>query len=583
MPSAHGQVSAMRRLADAHPDNAPLRYNLGVALQEAGDIDGARVAYERTVRLAPNFYQAWNNLGLVHEDLKRYADSAAAYRAALSVKPDYPSALRNLGRVATAMGDRETLRACHEQLARLEPDNWRAHLGAALTFPGVHVDSKSIAETRQRLAQDLKHLGQLAQDSRSAPEERLRALDKYAPFLVAYQGEDDRELQLAYARLVRGLLGDVVPEQTSMHSGVSREMRLRVAFASSFFRDCTVGHYFKSWITDLNPDYFEVWVFLLEGIEDELTIELRKAAYRTVDARGSLPAVAKTILDAAPDILIYPELGMNGRTYALASLRLAPVQCVAWGHPVTSGHATIDYFISCAAMEPADGASHYAETLIGLPGLGTRYELPVVGEQRGRRDFDLPESANLYFFPHAPYKVHPENDAVVAEILAGDQDGYLVLCEGVDDEMNRRFLERLRSALTVRGLSTKRLILLPHMSRSRYLELNRLCDVMIDTTRWSGGNTSLDALAAGLPVVTRRGRFMRGRQTAAMLELMGISELIVEDEEVFIHTALRLGRDKAWREHVSGCVKAGQSRLFDDQGTIRALEKFLLSVGRAVA
>lgn len=573
----------MRQAADAHPENASLRYNLGVALQEVGDIDGARAAYERTVRLAPGFYQAWNNLGLIHEDLKRYTDSTTAYRAALSVKPDYPSALRNLGRVASAMGDRETLRACYEKLSRLEPENWQAHLGAALTIPGVHADAMSIAETRQRLARDLQHLGRLAQVSRPAPEKRLRALDMHAPFLIAYQGEDDRDLQLAYARLVRRLLGDVVPELPTSLTGACRDRRQRVAFASCFFRDCTVGHYFKSWITNLNPDFFEVWVFLLDGVEDDLTSELRKTIYRTVEARGSLPAVAKMILDAAPDILIYPEMGMNGRTYALAALRLAPVQCVAWGHPVTSGHAAIDYFISCAAMEPADGASHYAETLIGLPGLGTRYELPVVGEQRGRRDFDLPESANLYFFPHGPYKVHPENDAVVAEILAGDQDGYLVLCEGVDDEMNRRFLERLRSALTLRGLSTKRLILLPHMSRSRYLELNRLCDVMIDTTRWSGGNTSLDALAASLPVVTRWGRFMRGRQTAAMLQLMGIPELVVEDDEAFIHTALQLGRDKIWRDQVSGRIKASHSRLFDDSNPIRALEKFLLSVGRAVA
>ncbi len=37
------------------------------------------------------------------------------------------------------------------------------------------------------------------------------------------------------------------------------------------------------------------------------------------------------------DILFYPDLGMTPLTYFLAFARLAPVQCVSWGHPVTTG------------------------------------------------------------------------------------------------------------------------------------------------------------------------------------------------------------------------------------------------------
>ena len=59
----------------------------------------------------------------------------------------------------------------------------------------------------------------------------------------------------------------------------------------------------------------------------------------------------------------------------------------------------------------------------------------------------------------------------------------------------------------------------------------QISDVMIDTLRWSGGNTTLDALASALPVVTLEGRFMRGRQTAAMLRILGIEELIARDQE----------------------------------------------------
>ena len=61
--------------------------------------------------------------------------------------------------------------------------------------------------------------------------------------------------------------------------------------------------------------------------------------------------------------MFYADLGMDIRTYFLAFARLAPVQCVTWGHPDTTGIPNMDYFISSDLIE-ADGAEkHYSETL----------------------------------------------------------------------------------------------------------------------------------------------------------------------------------------------------------------------------
>ncbi len=63
------------------------------------------------------------------------------------------------------------------------------------------------------------------------------------------------------------------------------------------------------------------------------------------------------------------------------------------------------------------------------------------------------------------------------------------------------------------------------MGHADYLRVNALCDVFLDTLHWSGGNTTLDALAAGLPPVTLPGAYMRGRQSFAMLRMLGLEEL----------------------------------------------------------
>jgi predicted O-linked N-acetylglucosamine transferase (SPINDLY family) len=101
---------------------------------------------------------------------------------------------------------------------------------------------------------------------------------------------------------------------------------------------------------------------------------------------------------------------------------------------------------------------------------------------------------------------------------------------------------------------------------------------MLDTTRWSGGNITLDALSVGLPVVTRRGEFMRGRQSAGMLDLLGIPELVVADERAYLTIALELGRNKSYRNSLSARIIAAHDQLFDRPEPIVALQAILLEL-----
>src|SRR5438132_14246464 len=94
-----------------------------------------------------------------------------------------------------------------------------------------------------------------------------------------------------------------------------------------------------------------------------------------------------------------------------------------------------------------------------------------------------------------------------------------------------------------------------------YLRINLVCDAMLDTMHWSGGNTSLDALACGLPMVALPGAFMRGRQSAGMLQLLGIAELIVRDRADCLAIGAGLCRDPALRGDLSRRIRAGQGRL----------------------
>jgi CRISPR-associated protein Csy1 len=104
-------------------------------------------------------------------------------------------------------------------------------------------------------------------------------------------------------------------------------------------------------------------------------------------------------------------------------------------------------------------------------------------------------------------------------------------------------------------------MLKPDLPHAAYLRLNAVCDVMLDSLHWSGGNTSIDAIAAGLPIVTLPGALMRGRQSAAMLEAMGLSELVAADRDAYVTKALALGGDPGQRKRSRDAWPSGRDEI----------------------
>jgi CRISPR-associated protein Csy1 len=255
------------------------------------------------------------------------------------------------------------------------------------------------------------------------------------------------------------------------------------------------------------------------------------------------------------------------------------VQCAGWGHPTTTGLPTIDWFLSSEAMEPEGAQAQYRERLALLPGLGTRYEFPS-GEERGTRaDFGLPEDKRLYLVPQSVFKIHPDNDELIADVLASDPAGVAVMFAAGPTGPIDAYVRRLKPVFASRGLATDRhLVFLPYMTHAAYLGVNRVCDVMLDTLHWSGGNTSLDALAMGLPVVTLPGSLMRGRQSLGMLRLMGQDALVASDAADYVRLAVGIASDRERRDALSAAIGESAGRLFGQDAPVEALSKFLEAV-----
>ncbi len=616
---SEGAAAAFEAALRIEPEHALTWNNLGNAQRTRGLLPEAQQSFTRALALRPDYPLAAANLGQVQRDQGDVVGAEATLRAALARQPgsapfrplvvllagllrergaldeavplyrqaielaphDSGSQWFNLGWVHGQRGEVAAAHAAYVQGWAADSGDLRNLFAMHLALPMIYADRAALRATRTGFATGLDALADaLPEAARRLSAEQLLDGLRWTNFFLAYQGEDDRTLQAAYAALAARTLERAAAQwRAPMPARPSAGRRLRVGFASAFFHVGTCGRYFRSWLTDLDRDRFEVFVYHLFPGMDEVAqaIHARADCFRTFAGSRARPSiVAPAIRADALDVLVYPELGMDACSFGLAALRLAPRQYAGWGHPVTTGHTTIDAFISCATMEPAEAAAHYTERLIRLPGIGTRYQRLVLPTDAARATFGFPAEQVLLLCPQSLWKIHPDNDALFAEVLVANREALLLFFGGQHPGVTDQFMRRLERTFGQHGLSVReRVRVLPPVAHDDYLRVNLVCDAMLDTLHWSGGNTSLDALACALPIVTLPGAFMRGRQSMGMLELLGVPELIARDRADYLAIAARLCGDAAWRRDCAARIRAGQPLLFDVPAAIDSLQTFL--------
>jgi protein O-GlcNAc transferase len=403
------------------------------------------------------------------------------------------------------------------------------------------------------------------------------------PFYLAYQGGADRDLQASYGEIVGRIANAALaPDYTPPPAPAGR---IRILFATAFGHVHSVMKLYVSWIEKLDRSRFEIAFFHLGRVEDAMTQRLREAA----DLFEFGPRPAAEWIEAAaryrPHVIVYLEIGMDAATLALTALRLAPVQAVAWGHPQTSGLSTIDYFLTSDLMEPENGQANYTETLVRLPNLSVSYTPPPSAPLTlDRARLGTSAERPLYLCCQSLFKYLPAYDFIYPQIAAAAPGALFLFIGRNGDPARRRLDARLMRAFAASGLDYREHVrFCEPLPFSQFAGLLRMGDVFLDSIGWSGGNTTLEAVEVGLPIVTLPTGHMRGRHTAAILAMLDMPEGVADSAEDYIARAAALA-DPARRLAFVEKLSARKARVFGDETPIRALEEFLSgAVARAYA
>ena len=464
------------------------------------------------------------------------------------------------------------------------PHNTALKLQQQRLLPLIYQTVEEIEWQRQQYTQALDALvNHTALTTIEHSKTALDGIGQGTNFLLSYQGHNDLKLQKQYGEFVCKIMAANYPQWSQPLPLMPLEAgeKIRIGYVSGCLWEHTVGKLMIGWLRHHDSNMFELYSYNIRECYDQLTQKYRAYSDAFYQMSPSLEAICEQITANKLHILVFFDLGMQGLMTQLAGLKLAPIQCTTWAHPVTSGLPTVDYFLSSALMEPEAAQEHYSETLIQLPKIGLAYTRPVIpAPTKTRADFGLREGAVVYLACQLLCKLLPQHDYLLAAIAHQVPHAQFVfIARPTSACVQDQFKQRLQKAFAAFGLNSEQYcMMLPPQTQADYWDLNQRSDIFLDSLSWSGGHTTLEAIACELPIVTCPGDFMRGRHSYGILRALGVTETIAQTEAEYIAIAVRLAQDLTWRQQVVAQMRDRHAALYDDTTCIEALEAFYQQV-----
>jgi protein O-GlcNAc transferase len=256
------------------PHSIPLKINLGAALYGLGLHDQAIKNYDYVLQLQPGNPHAWFNRGL--SLLERYEFEAAriAFDKVLALDRQFPQL--EVAHVARCMAE----------------------------LPVIYDTQKDIAEQRKAYEGQLRRLCE-------RPNAFKGGIGVCQPFYLAYQGENDRDLQALYGAAVCKQARLEYPDAHLAAPPLFGEP-IRVGIISGFFSNHANWRVpIRGWLSQLNREQFKLFGYYVGNLEDEATAEAERLCYKFAKGKGSFNQWRTNILSDKLHVAIYPEIGMD--------------------------------------------------------------------------------------------------------------------------------------------------------------------------------------------------------------------------------------------------------------------------------
>ena len=513
-------VDAFRASLAISPGVVPAYNNLAITLKAMGDPEGAATVLIEGLAYAPKSPDLRFNLGNALQASGRLDAAESAYRRAVDLRPEHPDAWVNLGVVCAAQDKTTDAEACFRHAITLDKNLAQAYVGLADLADDGSLDG--IAHRRSVLAM--------------APG--LAAIHSSLLMCLQYPADTAIDDLAEEHRLFGERHPSTDPPTYSSTHDFTPERPLKLGVVSGDFRFHAMRFFALPVLATRDRSAWSLTCYSSTAHPDAHTKAFRQAADRWRDVRAvSDDALTNLIVKDEIDILI--DLSGHAPHNRLLTFtdRPAPLQ-VAWGDYVdTRGVAAIDILIGDATHTPPEDDARYVERVVRLPTDYICYVPPPYLPPAAQAPALQAGCVTFGTFSELT-KIQPETVRLWAEVLKANPDsrflanGYLLA-----DEVRQG---RLLNAFADYGVASDRILIGAGGEHAEFLEQYAEVDVILDTWPYSGGLTTCEALAMGVPVVTLTGERFCGRHATAHLRAAGQAQWVAASEQEFVEIATAL-------------------------------------------
>lgn len=319
---------------------------------------------------------------------------------------------------------------------------------------------------------------------------------------------------------------------------------LRVGYVSCGLYQHAAADVAGAVLLNHDPGKVETHCYAGNRKRDAVSLKFRMAAkgWRTIVGLDDAAAAARIRADQI-DILVDLDGHFPHNRLGVFARRAAPVQVSAFGYVPGPGTPGVDYLLSDAVIAPPDEAELFPERIIRLPcaqpymeALRPRPSAPSPAAERAAGPIRFGCFNRLD-------KLTDETLRLWGEVLRACPEASLTLKDRFFGDPAKQAL--VAASLVRAGAAPTQLRFEPGESHAGYLGAFERIDLALDPLPVSGGVTTLDGLAQGVPALTLVGAAPTGRITASILTYAGLTDAVCTSREDYLRTAAALAANPA--------------------------------------
>ena len=566
--------------------NFPESYNSrGVIFAEEGEYQNAIKDYDKAISLKKDYFDANLNKAVALKNISKFNESIKHFEICIKLKPNDSKIYNNLGNLCKNLKKYNTAKKYYTESIRLNKNFAEAYNNRGELLQ-LHFNEfeKAIQDfdNALKINKDLDYI----KGKKLHAKMSLHDWSSYNEELKIIKDEIKNKKKTIYPFAHMSLIDDpgqqkVITEKyldnnylTPLKTNISlKNEKIIVGYFSAEFHNHAVMHLMLDVFKNHNKTEFKIYGFSIGPTKDEWTEKVRGYFDEFIDVSHMSDTEIKSL---SKKLKLDIAINLTGHTFnarnSIFFNQIAPKQVNYLGYPGTMGSKFYDYIIADKIVIPEENRKYFSEEVIYLPNCyqANQERIEISNINLNKKDLGLPQDKFIFGCFNNGYKITPLIFKSWMNILKRCENSILWLLQ--ENRLAKLNLWEEAKKLEVnkdRILFAERLPLKEHLKRIEFI------DLFLDTFPYNAHTTASEAIRAGVPILTLKGKSFPSRVASSILTNVGLKNLIVSNLEDYETKAISLAKNykeiESLKKHLA--QDKNLSKLFDSKAFTKDLEK----------